>query len=170
MTRDLPRLNVVPDTYRVSAEPVLLYAELTDALALCLHDELRGTGGLLHLRFIGGSGRPSDATDLEFSSLLVLLDRFKLEVLGSAPRTEDVQARILAHAVPSGDPEEPTASMVDLIQADLTDARITCGAQTLRRAEPVRVCFQPPEGRVWICATDAEPGAMAARTPKFARR
>jgi hypothetical protein len=51
---------VAPDTYHVSPEPMLLVAELHGALALCLHDEGRAVGGLLHLRFKGGTGRPSD--------------------------------------------------------------------------------------------------------------
>ena len=51
---------VAPDTYHVSPEPMLMIADLHGALALCLHDENRAVGGLLHLRFKGGTGRPSD--------------------------------------------------------------------------------------------------------------
>ena len=138
------------DTYQVSAEPVLMVAELQGALALCLHDEGRGVGGLLHLRFIGGTGRPSDITDNTLSSVLVVLDRFKRGVVGNAHRRDDIQARILAHALPPTDEMEPSASLVDLIRADLADGKIACGTQTVRRTEPVRVCFQPFEGRVWI--------------------
>ena len=58
---------------------------------------------------------------------------------------------MLAHALPPTDAGEPSASLVDLIQADLADGKIACGTQTTRRTEPVRVCFQPLEGRVWIC-------------------
>ena len=76
---------VAPDTYHVSPEPMLLVAELHGALALCLHDEERGVGGLLHLRFKGGTGRPSDVTDNTLSSVLVVLDRFKRAVLGNSP-------------------------------------------------------------------------------------
>ncbi len=98
---------------------MLLIADLHGALALCLHDEGRGVGGLLHLRFMGGTGRPSDVTDNTLSSVLVVLDRFKRAVLGNAARGDDVQARILAHALPPTDAGEPSASLVDLIQADL---------------------------------------------------
>ena len=141
---------VAPDTYHVSAEPVLLVAELSGALALCLHDEGRGVGGLLHLRFVGHSGRPSDVTDNTLNSVLVVLDRFKRGVIGNSPRRDDIQARILAHALPRTDEGEPSATLVDLIRADLADGKIECGTQITRRAEPVRVCFQPFEGRVWI--------------------
>ncbi len=152
MAKDLTEVSVAPDTYHVSPEPLLLTAELTGALALCLHDEGRRVGGLLHLRFKGGTGRPSDVTDNTLSSILVVLDRFKRAVVGNSVKRDDVQARIIAHALPPTDEDEPSANLVDLIQADLADGKIACGSQTTRRIEPVRVCFQPFEGRVWIAA------------------
>ena len=150
VTKDLPEVVVAPDTYHVSPEPMLLIADLDGALALCLHDEGRGVGGLLHLKFMGGTGRPSDVTDNTLSSVLVVLDRFKRGVLGNSSKRDDIQARILAHALPPAGIDEPSASLVDLIQADLADGKISCGTQTVRRTEPLRVCFQPFEGRVWI--------------------
>ena len=151
MAKDLTEVSVAPDTYHVSPEPMLMIADLHGALALCLHDEGRGVGGLLHLKFMGGTGRPSDVTDNTLSSVLVVLDKFKRAVLGHSTRREEVQARILAHALPPTDAGEPSASLVDLIQADLADGKIACGSQTMRRTEGVRVCFQPFAGRVWIC-------------------
>ena len=151
MAIDLTEVMVAPDTYHVSPEPMLMVADLHGALALCLHDESRGVGGLLHLRFKGGTGRPSDVTDNTLSSVLVVLDRFKRAVLGNATRGDEIQARILAHALPPTDQGEPSASLVDLIRADLADGKVACGTQTTRRTEPLRVCFQPFEGRVWVC-------------------
>jgi hypothetical protein len=142
---------------------MLLIADLHGALALCLHDEGRGVGGLLHLRFMGGTGRPSDVTDNTLSSVLVVLDRFKRAVLGNSVPGEDVQARIHAHALPPTDDGEPTASLVDLIKADLADAKISCGTQTTRRTEALRVCFQPSEGRVWVCGPRDVRAALATR-------
>ncbi len=150
MSLRLQEVTVAVDTYQVSPEPVLLVADLEGALALCLHDEGRGVGGLLHLRFIGASGRPSDVTDNTLSCVLVVLDRFKRDVLGNSSRLDEVQARILAHAPPPTGAGEPSASLVDLIKADLADGKIPCGTQTLRRPEPIRVYFQPFEGRMWI--------------------
>jgi chemotaxis receptor (MCP) glutamine deamidase CheD len=155
VVKDLTEIIVAPDTYQVSPEPVLLVAELHGALALCLHDEARGVGGLLHLCFMGGSGQPSDVSDNTLSSVLVVLDRFKRGVLGNGARRDAIQARILAHALPPTDAGEPTATLVDLIKADLADMKIVCGSQMTRRTEPVRVCFQPFEGRVWISRADA---------------
>jgi chemotaxis receptor (MCP) glutamine deamidase CheD len=150
VAKELTEVSVAPDTYHVSPEPLLLTAELSGALALCLHDEGRRVGGLLHLRFKGGTGRPSDVTDNTLSSVLVVLDRFKRAVVGNAAKRDDIQARIIAHALPPTDEDEPTATLVDLIKADLADGKISCGAQTIRRIDVVRVCFQPFEGRVWI--------------------
>jgi hypothetical protein len=163
LATDLTEVLVAPDTYHVSPEPILMVADLHGALALCLHDEGRGVGGLLHLRFMGGTGRPSDVTDNTLSSVLVVLDRFKRAVLGNATCSDEVQARILAHALPPTDAGEPSASLVDLIQADLADAKIACGTQTRRRTEALRVCFQPCEGRVWICGPNDLRAAPRAR-------
>lgn len=120
-------------------------------------------GGLLHLRFMGDTGRPSDITDNALSSILVVLDRFKRGVMGSSGRRDDIHARILAHALPPTDAREPSATLVDLLRADLADGKIACGTQTIRRAEPVRVCFQPLEGRVWISGPGDLRAASKAR-------
>ena len=135
-----------------------MIADLHGALALCLHDESRGVGGLLHLRFVESTGLPSDVTDNTLSSVLVVLDRFKRAVVGNSTRSDNIQARILAHALPPTDAHEPSATLVDLLRADLADGKIRCGTQITRRANSVRVCFQPFEGRVWI---SRETGTLA---------
>jgi hypothetical protein len=114
---------------------------------------------------MGGTGRPSDVTDNTLSSVLVVLDRFKRAVLGNATCADEVQARILAHALPPTDAGEPSASLVDLIKADLSDGKISCGTQITRRTESLRVCFQPFEGRVWVCGpTDLRPSSRVHRS------
>jgi hypothetical protein len=156
-------IEVGVDTYHVSPEPALLTAELRGSLALCLHDERRAVGGLLHLRFTIAGGRPSDVTDNTLSAVLLVLDRFKGAVLGGQPRRDDVHARIIAHAPPSVAAGEPSATLVDLVRADLADGRVSCGTQVICRLEAVRVRFEPFAGRVWICG----PGeAVAAPAPR----
>lgn len=142
---------------------MLLIAELQGALAVCLHDESRAVGGLLHLRFMGGTGRPGEVTDNSLSSVLLVLDRFKRAVLGNVAKRDEVQARIIGHALP---PEagEPSASLMDLIKADFADDKTVCGTQMLRRAESVRVCFQPFAGRVWICGPADSRSDLRARS------
>ena len=163
VTKELTEVLVAPDTYHVSPEPMLMVADLHGALALCLHDEGRAVGGLLHLRFLGGNGLPSDVTDNSLSSVLVVLDRFKRAVLGNTLPREDIQARIIAHALPPTGAMEPSASLVDLIRADLADGKIACGTQMTRRTESVRVCFQPAEGRAWICGPNDLRATRAAQ-------
>src|SRR5260370_9494946 len=97
LAKDLTEVSVAPDTYHVSPEPMLLIADLHGALALCLHDEGRGVGGLLHLKFMGGTGRPSDVTDNTLSSVLVVLDKFNPAVLGNSARRAELQPPLLAH-------------------------------------------------------------------------
>jgi hypothetical protein len=150
LSQELTTVEVVADTFEVSAEPRLLVADLTGALAVCLHDEGRRAGGLLHLRFTDPAGRLTEVTDEALSALLRVLDRFKAAVLGESPRVDDIQVRILAQAPPRTDEPEPKASLVELIRADFSDLKIACGTQILRRVEPVRVFFQPFAGRVWI--------------------
>jgi hypothetical protein len=150
LSQELKTVMVEPDAFEVADEPRLLIADLTGALAVCLHDEGRRIGGLLHLRFTGPAGRPTDLTDEALSAVLGVLDEFKTAVLGDLTRVDEIQARILAQAPPRTHEPEPKASLVDLICADFTDGKIACGTQTLRRLEPVRVCFQPFAGRIWI--------------------
>ncbi len=163
VAKDLIEVSVAPDMFQVSPEPLLLTAELNGALALCMHDEGRRVGGLLHLRFKGGTGRPSDVTDNTLSSVLVVLDRFKRAVAGNAAKRDSVHARIIAHALPPIDAGEPSATLVDLLKADFADGNIICGTQTVRRLQPVRVCFQPVDGRIWIAGPiDTQAAARAS--------
>jgi chemotaxis receptor (MCP) glutamine deamidase CheD len=169
VTKSLTEIAVEPDTYRVSPEPVLLFAELHGAMALCLHDEARGVGGLLHLRFKGGTGRPTDVTDNTLSTVLVVLDRFKQAVLGVDTRRDELHARIIAHALPPTGSDEPNASLVDLVKADLSDLRIECGTQTTRRENGIRVCFEPFAGRMWVSGPNDLRAASAGRTAPRSR-
>jgi hypothetical protein len=168
LSKDLPEITVTPDTYEVSPEPVILVAHLQGALALCLHDEGRGVGGLLHLRYTSGDGRPTDVTDNTLSSVLVVLDRFKKAVLGNSFRSDEVQARVLAHSLPPLNESEPTATIVDLVQADFADSKIHCGSQVIRRTEGLRVCFEPFQGRVWVCGPGDLRGASSAPSKRAA--
>jgi len=95
------------------------------SLALCLHDESRGVGGLLHLRFIDGTGSPTDVTDNTLSSVLVVLDRFTRAVIGN-PRGAMRFTRAYSPCAAAHGRLEPTATLVDLIRADLADGKIAC--------------------------------------------
>ena len=58
-----------------------------------------------------------------------------------------------------------TGSYGDItLQADLADSKIYCGSQTIRRTETLRVCFQPFEGRVWVCGPSSLRASAARRS------
>jgi hypothetical protein len=169
LARDLIRETVAADTYKVSAEPVLLFAALSTrwrcacttrraASADCCTCAASATAA-------GRAMRPISSSALCWC----LLDRFKNEVLGSAPPSDAVQARILAHASYPPTTTEDSASLVDLLKADLVDSRIICGTRRCTGRTRCYVCFQPCEGRVRICGPNEicrlnRAGATALRT------
>lgn len=163
MPSDLPEIAVVPDTFEVSASPVILVAHLKGALGLCLHDEGRGVGGLLHLRYASGDDRPADVTDTILCSVLLVLDKFRKAVLGNHFRPDEVQARVIGQSPPPAMKSEPTATIVQLIQADFVDSRIQCGAQIIHREDGVRLCFEPFHGRLWVSGPGERHGMTAQR-------
>lgn len=169
MTKDLPEIAVAPDTFEVSPSPVILVAQLSGALGLCLHDEDRAVGGLLHLRYHSGDGRPTDVTDNTLSSVLLVLDKFRRAVLGNNFRPGEVQARVIAQSAPPAMESEPTATIVDLVRADFVDSGIQCGSQVIHRTGGVRLCFEPYHGRVWVSGPDDRRG-LAAQRHAAARR
>ena len=142
---------------------MLLVADLYGALAVCLSDGRSGAGGLLHLPYSGGPTRSSDATDSTLSCFLLVLDRFVGEVFGNAVRLDEVQARVVAHALPAKDPGEPSASLVDLVKADLADRHIRCATQILTRADPFRIYFQPYDGRIYLSGSAVAAGSTTRR-------
>lgn len=171
----VPRQVLVAiDSFQVAGAGVLLTADLRGALALCLHDENRGFGGLLHLRLASSEGSVDELTDNMLSSILVVLDRFKRSVLGSAAAhwnagqadasaSAAARAQILAHLKPASSAGGPSASLIDLIAADLADGRIVCRTRKLPAAEAVRVLFEPRSGRLWSAGPERT-RTLAARS------
>ncbi|NNM61048.1 MAG: hypothetical protein HKM03_02675 [Steroidobacteraceae bacterium] len=156
----MTQIEVEADAYHTSPEPILLAAELKGALALCLRDERRAVGGLLHLRCGSSGARACDVTDNTLSAVLLVLARFKRAILGNATRREDVHARIIAHTFPAKQ-AEPDATIVDLIRADLADARLDCAVQMLHGTLAVRVRFEPFGGQLWIADSNGTCGFAA---------
>jgi len=116
---------------------------------------------------VHGGHRPPERCDRQHAELRPgRPGPVKRGVLGNSAKRDEVQARILAHALPPAGVDEPSASLVDLLQADFADGKISCGTQTVRRVEPLRVCFQPFEGRVWICGPDDMRAGCAGCKPR----
>lgn len=163
MRAELSEIEVDADDFRLTGAGTRLTASLEEALALCLGDERRGLGGLLHLRCHHPGGRPPELTDNTLSAVLVALGRFKRAVLGAAPRREGVTAHLVVQTrAPEG--SACSASLADLVRADLADEGIDCSLHVLRRNATVCVRFDPAVGRLWVA------GADEARSPSAQRQ
>jgi chemotaxis receptor (MCP) glutamine deamidase CheD len=159
MPKPLPELVVEPDAFRVSAEPAFLAAELRGAVAVCLHDDTQGVGGLLHLRYVATSGdQPIDLTDNTLSSDLLLMDRFCKELRAAGARKQSWRVNIFGHTPDMPGMEGPAATVIDLVKAYFADGRRPVECREFRRAMGLVVRLDAREGRIWVGGT---PGTAA---------
>jgi hypothetical protein len=160
MSKPIQELVVEPDAFRVSAEPALLAAELRGAVAVCLHDDTQGVGGLLHLRYVATSGdQPVDLTDNTLSSDLLLMDRFCKELRTVGARKQSWRVSIFGHTPDVPGMEGPAATVIDLIKAYFADGRRPVDCREFRRALGLVVRLDAREGRIWVGGT---PGTAAS--------
>jgi chemotaxis receptor (MCP) glutamine deamidase CheD len=146
---------VEPDAYRVARESLLLVCELRAALAVCLHDDTQGVGGMLHLRYVATSDdQPLDLTDNTLSSDLLLMDRFCKELRSAGARKQSWRVSIFGHT-PDGTPamEGPAATVLDLAKAYFADARLPVDCKEFRRPLGLMVRLDAREGRIWVNGT-----------------
>ena len=130
MAQPIPELIVEPDAFRVARGPALLAAELRGALAVCLHDDTQGVGGLLHLRYVATyEDQPLDLTDNTLSSDLLLMDRFCKELRAAGARKHSWRVRVYSHLPDAPGMEVPAATVLDLIKAYFADSRLSGGVQ-----------------------------------------
>jgi chemotaxis receptor (MCP) glutamine deamidase CheD len=151
---------IEPDAFRVASEPVLLVADLRAALAVCLHDDTQGVGGLLHLRYVATDNDGSvDLTDNTLSSDLLLMDRFCKELRSAGARKQSWRVRIYAHLPESPNMEKPAATVLDLLRAYFADSRLPTECKEICKPIGVRVRLHAREGHVWVngegCAESA---------------
>lgn len=143
--------QVGPDEYQASRAPILLVARLHAALALCLHDDTQGVGGMMHLRYTSGPlERPVALTDNMLSSNLLLLDRFCKELRGLGARKTTWRVHLIGHLPSSKSMAEPAATVTDLLRAYFHDSRLPVETKEVERAEDLIVKFEPREGRFWV--------------------
>lgn len=160
MTQPSKEIAVGPDAFRVARESLLLAADLRAALAVCLHDDTQGVGGLLHLRYVAtGNHGPIDLTDNTLSSDLLLMDRFCKELRSAGARKHSWWVRIYAHLPESPDVEQPAATVLDLLRAYFADSRLPLESKEIRRPMGVLVRFDPREGHVWVNGSGEEAGS-----------
>jgi chemotaxis receptor (MCP) glutamine deamidase CheD len=151
MVQVLKEIPVEPDAFRVARQSLLLVADLHAALAVCLHDDTQGVGGLMHLRYVATSERgPIDLTDNTLSSDLLLMDRFCKELRSIGARKHSWRVRIFAHLPERPDMSRPAATVLDLLKAYFTDSRLPTECREICRPMGVRVRLDPREGHVWL--------------------
>lgn len=153
---------VESDTFRVSRESVLLVAELSAALAVCVHDDTQGAGGLLNLKYAATSGnQPIDLTDNTLSSTLLLMDRFCKELRSLGARKQSWRVTIYAHTPELPSMKDPAATVIDLVKAYFADSRLPVDCKEFHRAIGVVVRLDAREGRQWVNGT---PGVATRAT------
>jgi chemotaxis receptor (MCP) glutamine deamidase CheD len=159
MAQPIPELIVEPDAFRVARGPALLAAELRGALAVCLHDDTQGVGGLLHLRYVATyEDQPLDLTDNTLSSDLLLMDRFCKELRAAGARKQSWQVSIFGHTPEASGMEAPAATVIELVKAYFADGRRPVDCREFRRAMGLVVRLEAREGRIWVGGT---PGTAA---------
>src|SRR5258706_9337062 len=97
------QLQVAADDYRITAEDVLLCAQLHSSMVVCLYDAVGECGAMLHLRLAPpGQARDPNLTDNTLSGNLSLLTRALRELSAADPRAQHWQARLVAEAEDRG--------------------------------------------------------------------
>lgn len=160
----IPKILVEPDAFRVARNAVLM-AQIRAALAVCVHDDTQGVGGLLHLRYVATDNNlPLDLTDNTLSSNLLLMDRFckELRVLGA--RKQSWRVSVLGHTPEGAGMAAPAATVFDLVKAYFADSRLPVQCKEINRMLGLIVHFNARDGHLAVGgapgnATDAPPSA-----------
>jgi chemotaxis receptor (MCP) glutamine deamidase CheD len=148
--------NIEVDGYRIARAASELQCELHAAVAVCVHDDTQGVGGLLHLRFVPHSAaKPLDLTDNTLSSDLLLLDRFCKDLRAEGARKQSWRVRLIGHIPTTNGMETPAATLLDLLRAYFADSRLPVECKELRRQGAVTVYLDPREGNVRVHAVGA---------------
>jgi len=153
----MTELLVQPEEYQVATTGVVLAAPLSASLAVCIHDDTQGAGGVLHLRYSAShNGRPSDLTDNTLSSNLLLLDRYCKDMRGLGARKTSWRVRIVGHIPLNAGMEAPAASVVDLLKAYFADNRLPVDCKEIKRVNAIMLRMEAHSGKIVV--SDAAPG------------
>ena len=145
--------HIEADAFRIARESAPLSCELNAAIAVCVHDDTQGVGGLLHLRFIPHSAaKPADLTDNTLSSDLLMLDRFCKDLRSAGARKQSWRVQLLGHIPATEGMDTPAATLLDLLRAYFADSRLPVECKEVKRAGSVIVNFDPREGVMRVLA------------------
>lgn len=150
----MTELLIQPEEYQVAHTQVVLVAPLQASLAVCIHDDTQGVGGVLHLRYSASrEGRPSDLTDNTLSSNLLLLDRYCKDMRGLGARKTSWRVRIVGHIPLDAGMDEPAANVVDLLKAYFADNRLPVDCKEIKRANGVTMRMEAHSGKIIVSDT-----------------
>jgi chemotaxis receptor (MCP) glutamine deamidase CheD len=154
----VPQSPIEADAFRIARESASLECELNAAIAVCVHDDTQGVGGLLHLRFTPHDlAKPADLTDNTLSSDLLLLDRFCKELRSEGARKQSWRVQLIGHVPVTDGMDTPAATLLDLLRAYFADSRLPVECKEVRRAGTVIVQFDPREGATRVLAGSETP-------------
>lgn len=154
----MTELLVQPEEYQVANTGVVLAAPLSASLAVCIHDDTQGAGGVLHLRYSAShEGKPSDLTDNTLSSNLLLLDRYCKDMRGLGARKTSWRVRIVGHIPVNAGMEQPAANVVDLLKAYFSDNRLPVDCKEIKRGNAILLRMEAHSGKIVV--SDAAPDA-----------
>ncbi|HEY8537624.1 MAG TPA: hypothetical protein VIL28_02085 [Steroidobacteraceae bacterium] len=169
MPESAQELLVAADTFRVSRESKLLVCELRAALAVCVHDDTQGAGGMLHLRYVAtNEDQPLDLTDNTLSSDLLLMDRFCKELRSLGARKQSWRVSIFAHLPPQPEMRDPAATVLDLVKAYFADGRLPVECKELQCELGLIVRLDAREGRIWVTGTPGTAASARLASPAVA--
>lgn len=163
-------ISVQADAFHVADQAALLCAELRAAVAVCIHDDTQGVGGVLHLRYVATSNdKPLELTDNTLSSDVLLLDRFCKELRACGARKQSWRVRLIAHIPESPAVAAPAATVLDLLKAYFIDSRQAPECREIRRLAGVLVRMEAREGQLWVSGANvSSPEAARAAPPRKA--
>jgi chemotaxis receptor (MCP) glutamine deamidase CheD len=148
MQPSLREVLVAPDRFEVVTDDVVLRADLTSAIAVCIYDAVDESGALLHLRFIVRGPQPTDVTDTTLATELLLLDRCIEALREAAPAARNLQARIAAQLPSDSTAREACDKVLALVAHFLTDAGARVTPADMALGATRRLAFRPSMG--WL--------------------
>jgi chemotaxis receptor (MCP) glutamine deamidase CheD len=150
MTAPTREILVGSDQFEVVTEDVLLRAQLTCAMAVCVFDTVDEAGALLHLRCVARQGSNPDATDTTLATELLLLDRCVETLRTAVPQARALKAHIVVHLPAQSTARAACESTLTLVGHFMQDIGAELAPVDLDTGEPREVVFRPCMGTLQV--------------------
>jgi chemotaxis receptor (MCP) glutamine deamidase CheD len=150
MTAPAREILVGTDQFEVVTEDVLLRAQLTCAMAVCVFDTVDEAGALLHLRCVARQGSNPDATDTTLATELLLLDRCVQSLRTAVPQARALKAHIVVHLPAQSTARAACESMLTVVGHFMHDIGAELAPVDLDSGEPREVVFRPCMGTLQV--------------------